>query len=346
MVQDAIIFKSGKINEYLHLIDLRWFGMRRVLTCFLCEFDDGVIVLDCGSSIEVKRVWRYAKRNNIPLSSVKYLIPSQHHFDHAGGMWMLYEKVRKHNPEVKILTNQKTKELFNDFEHHLGRAKRTYKEFVGTMEPIEDDAFRIIEPSSNFSPDPNSLDFIETFHKDGKEIKLAILKTPGHTPDHSVIALVKDNEIDFLHSGEAIGTLYHTKKLVSMPTSMPVYFNYKDFMSSLDNLMKLKTPLKIGMGHSGVINGKNNVRFFMLEHKDFLKDFRSKVKQYYHEKPETEYVLKKLTPDLEARTDTLGGNDKMIFSDIILGVIYGMMVDLGYRVLDDIDIQMIERFQD
>ena len=68
------------------------------------------------------------------------------------------------------------------------------------------------------------------------------------------------------------------------------HFNYKDFITSLENLQKLKTPLKVGYTHFGVVNGQDNVSYMMEEHKEFLKDFRSKVVQYYEEKPETKYI--------------------------------------------------------
>jgi glyoxylase-like metal-dependent hydrolase (beta-lactamase superfamily II) len=347
MPQGDIITETGKINDYIHLLDLREFGMPKILASFICVFDDGVVILDTGSSLEVKRIWRYAKRNKIPLSSIKYIIPSQHHFDHAGGAWKLYDEIKKYNPDVKILTNQKTKELLNDSEHHLSRAKRTYKEFAGLMNSIEESAFKLINPSSNFTNNPNSLDFIETFHKNGTEIKLAIMKTPGHTPDHQCPLFIRNNEIDFLYSGEAVGTIYHSSKLVSMPTSMPIYFNYELFMNTLDNLLKLKSPLMLGFTHFGVINGKENVRYFMEEHKSFLMEFRSKVIQYYGEKPETKYVYEKLFPFLATRTDFPSTSlDDSALKDIILAVVYGMMLDLGYRELDDKDKQMIEKYRD
>jgi len=260
-------------------------------------------------------------------------------------MWKLYAEVKKHNPEVKILTNSKTMDLLNDFEHHLDRAKRTYKDVAGDMEPIEPSAFKIIEPRSNFSSDPNSLDFIETFHKDGKEIKLAIMKTPGHTPDHQCPLFVRNNEIDFLYSGEAIGTIYHSTKLISMPTSMPIYFNYIDFMKTLENIQKLKTPLSVGFTHFGVIKGKDHVRYFIEEHKEFLKNFRSKVDHYYQEKPETSYVFEKLTPYFKERTDIPGGGNDLALGNIILAVVYGMLIDLGHRELDDEDKKMIDKYR-
>ena len=86
MVQEIITSKSGKVNDFIHHIDLKEFGIRRKLSSFIAEFDDWTIFLDIGSSLNVPTALRYAKKNKIPLSSVKYLITSHHHFDHTGGI--------------------------------------------------------------------------------------------------------------------------------------------------------------------------------------------------------------------------------------------------------------------
>ncbi|MFW9939131.1 MAG: hypothetical protein ACFFD5_15905, partial [Candidatus Thorarchaeota archaeon] len=127
----------------------------------------------------------------------------------------------------------------------------------------------------------------------------------------------------------AVGTIYHATKLVTMPTSMPIYYNHSEYMKTLENLKKLH-PIKAGFGHFGVINGVHNVKDILLEHETFLKEFRSKIIEYYEEKPETKYVLEKIMPLLLPRTD-LPLEDNSIFNGIALGIVYGMMVDLGYR---------------
>ncbi|MFX1587786.1 MAG: MBL fold metallo-hydrolase, partial [Promethearchaeota archaeon] len=111
MAQDAIIIKSGKINEYLHHIDLKAYGKPRMLSIYLAEFDNCSILFDCGSSLDYKKVISYLKKNEISLSSIKYLITSHHHFDHNGGLHLLYAELKKYNPELKILTNKRTKTL-------------------------------------------------------------------------------------------------------------------------------------------------------------------------------------------------------------------------------------------
>ena len=344
MNQKLITIHSGKVNDYIHLVDLYEFGMPRVLACFVAKFDDCTCILDCGSSIEIKKIIRYLRNNNIPLSSVKYLITTHHHFDHAGGMWKLYNKIKKYNPKVKILTNRMTKELLNDYEYHLNRAKRTYKEFAGEMRSIEENAFELFEPSAKFSYDLNSLEFLKKFTINGEEVKLCVLKTPGHTPDHQCSLFVRNGENEFLYAGEAAGTIYHSTKLITMPTSMPIYFNYKDFIASLTNLKKLKTPLQIGYTHFGVVSGKENVKYILEEQEEFLKQFRAKTIEYYNEKPETKYVFDKLASFFSNRSDVVG-EDKIGLQNIVLGVVYGMMMDLGFRTLDESEKEQLKRFK-
>ena len=341
MDKDVITLKSGKINEYLHHIDLKAYGSPRMLSVFLGEFDDCSILFDCGSSLEFKKSLRYFKKNQISLSSFRYLITSHHHFDHNGGIWKLYEEIKKNNPDVKILTNHLTKALLNDYELHLNRGRSTYGNLVGEMKFIEEKAFKIIEPSSNFNSDPNKLEIFEKFTANGSEIKLAILKTPGHTPDHQAPVLIKDDLIDFIFLGEAAGTVYHASKLLTMPTSMPIYYNHEDYMRTLENLKKLEYPLKAGFGHFGVINGKNNVREIILEHESFMKKFKSLIVKYHSEKPETKYILDKMMPQLLPRTDLSIGHNS-IFRNIALAIVYGMMTSLGFRSIPKEEMKYIK----
>jgi len=329
MDNEVITLKSGKVNEYLHHIDMRSYGSTRMLSVFLGEFEEYSILFDCGSSLDIKKELRYFKKNHIPLSSFKYLITSHHHFDHNGGMWKMYNEIKKYNPHVKILTNSTTKALLNDFEHHLTRGRSTYGNLVGEMKPIEDKAFKIIEPSTNFKSNPDNHDIIDTFTINGSEVKLVILKTPGHTPDHQTPVLVKDDCIDFIFLGEAAGTIYHDSKLLTMPTSMPIYYNHEDYMKTLQNLKQLE-PLRAGFGHFGVVNGKKNVREILLEHEIFMNKFKDLIVKYYDEKPETKHILEKVLPELLPRTD-FSINNNHLFINIALAIVYGMMISLGFR---------------
>ena len=330
MSQKGITVESGKINDYLHHVDLREFGVSRILSCYIGEFDKSSVILDCGTSLLIKNVLKYLRMKKISLSTIKYLITTHHHFDHAGGMWKLYEEIKKHNPDVKIVTNQQTYELLNDYYSHLNRAKSTFGNSIGDMKSIEEKAFKFIEPIKNFGDKPSLFEIIDTFRVQDKKIKLSVIKTPGHTPDHQCPMFINNNnEIDFLFLGEAVGTMYHSSELLTLPTSMPVYFKYKEYMETLTNLKTLN-PLIAGFGHFGVVNGKDNVREIILEHESFMKEYRAKIIKYYEEKPDTRYVVEKITPFLLPRTDLWNGKHP-ILNNVILAIVYGMMIDLGYR---------------
>ncbi len=329
MVQDLITIETGKINEYLYHIDVKAYGTPRMLSIFVGQFDNCSVLIDCGSSLDTKKLIKFLKKLKIDLSSFKYLTTTHHHFDHNGGLWQLYEILKDYNPEVKILTNQKTKELLNNYEEHLARGKRTYGNLIGSMKPIEESAFQIVEPSTKFNSEADKLDFIDSFTINGSEVKLGILKTPGHTPDHQCPIFIKDNLIDFIQLGESVGAIYHTSELITMPTSMPTYYNHEEYMATLRNLKKL-FPSKAGFGHFGVINGKENIRKMLLEHEAFMKEFREAIINLYSKKPETRYVLEQIMPMLIPRTD-LSIEDNPVLNGIALGIVYGMMMDLGYR---------------
>jgi glyoxylase-like metal-dependent hydrolase (beta-lactamase superfamily II) len=329
MVEDFITIETKQLNDYLYHIDARAYGAPRMLSIFVAKFDKYSVLIDCGSSLDTKKLVRFLKKLNINLASFKYLTTTHHHFDHNGGLWQLYELLKEYNSEIKILTNEKTKELLNDFEDHLARGKRTYGNLTGIMKPIEENAFKIITPSTNFDSNPTKLDFMDSFTISGSEVKFGILKTPGHTPDHQCPIFVKEDNLDFIHLGESVGTIYHSSELVTMPTSMPTYYNHEEYMDTLQNLKKL-SPSKAGYGHFGVINGKKNFRTLLLEHESFMKSFREAIIKFYAEKPETRYVFEHVAPMLFPRTD-LSFDDDSIFNGIALGIVYGMMMDLGYR---------------
>ncbi|MHA2283503.1 MAG: MBL fold metallo-hydrolase [Promethearchaeota archaeon] len=343
MVNDLITLKSGKVNEYLHHIDVKAYGRPRMLSVFLCEFDENEsILIDCGSSLDIKSGLKYFKKNDIKLSSFKHIIPTHHHFDHIGGAWKLYEEIKKYNPNVKILTNQITKELLNDFKLHLQRGMRTYGNLVGVMKPISDEAFKIIEPIQNFNIKAINLEVIDKFHVNGSEVKLAIFKTPGHTPDHQCPALIKDGSIDFIQYGESAGTIYHESKLLSMPTSMPIYYNHEKYMEILDKLID-SIPLNAGFAHFGLVSGKNSIKELLTEHRTFMKQFREEIIQFYSEKPETKYVLNKVSPLLFTRTD-LSMEHNPVLNGISLGIVYGMMTSLGYRKIPEEELSYYNKF--
>jgi len=103
-------------------------------------------------------------------------------------------------------------------------------------------------------------------------------------------------------------------------------------MTTVEKLKKI-FPQKAGFGHFGVVICEDNLREILLEHESFMKDFRNKVIKYYKEKSETDHVFNKILPFFLKRTDLVGpyGETHPLMKNLILAVVYGMMMDLGYR---------------
>lgn len=326
---EDIVLESGKVREYLHHIDTRQFGGRRLNSAFLFHLNDVSVLMDAGTSDEVHQLIKYFKKNSIPLSSFKYLIPSQHHFDHAGGFWKLYEIISKENPDVKILTNEKNKQHLNDSDWHMKRGRSTYGIFVGEMRPIPDEAFEIITPTLNFNNYLTNENMHHLTDFNGNKYNLIIFNTPGHVDDHQCPAIVKNDEIDFMYFGEACGTLYHSSQLTTLPTSMPPQFNYETFMKTLNNLSKLEIN-SCGFGHFGFVNKKENVKTLISDQISFLKEYREKIIELYNEEPSTRYIVENIQHFIAKRSDILK-EDHPVLSSLFVALIYGVLMDLGYR---------------
>ncbi|MFX0012498.1 MAG: hypothetical protein ACFE9R_19445, partial [Candidatus Hermodarchaeota archaeon] len=106
---------------------------------------------------------------------------------------------------------------------------------------------------------------------------------------------------------------------------------YKDYMTSLDTLRELN-PLSAGFCHAGYVAGLNNVKELMDEHKEMMIQFRKMVIAYYKENQETKYVFEKIWPWLKTKSDVgKEYTDNELIRKLCLSMVYGMMVDLGYR---------------
>jgi len=327
--REDLILESKKVNEYLHHVDMRQYGARRTLSVFIFNLNKVSVLLDVGTSDDVKKVLEYFKLNNLPLSSFKYLVPTHHHFDHFGGGWKIYKMVFNGNPDVKILANEKTKGYLNDSDWHMARGRSTFGDLVGEMNPIPDEAFKIVSPIMDFTNFNKSEALIHLTDFNGHTYELGLFNSPGHTPDHVCPAIIKDGEVDFIFLGEAGGTLYHSSKLVTLPTSMPPLYNYQDYMESLENIISLGAS-SCGFSHFGFLNKKENVEEILLKDKSFTREYRSLIIKFYNERPETRYIVDKIGPYFKKRSETFDITHP-VFSNMLVALVFGMLMDLGYR---------------
>lgn len=315
------------------MIDLHQYGLDRITSIYIAEFDDSIVIFDCGTSLDVKRLLRYFKKNNLNLGSVKYIVASHYHFDHMGGSWKLFNEIEKFNPKVKIISCQLTQYRYNNYKNEPSyvHSQKTFNGLMGEIRNIKENAFKIIEPVEEYEKVDDPACVVDSFTLKDKKVKLMALKTPGHTSDHISPLVFKDGRTDFIYGGEALGLINQSTQLLTGPSSGAPDFNYKAHMNSLEKLKKLNL-LSIGFSHFGIVMGTNNVQKIIYDHEALMKEFRKKIIDYYQEKPETRYVFEKVFEFLKPRMESRNGyTDNPIVVKLILSTVYGMMMDLGYR---------------
>ncbi|MHA1791681.1 MAG: MBL fold metallo-hydrolase [Promethearchaeota archaeon] len=317
MMENPIITTSGLITKNIHHVDLNQYGMKKLCSAFILETRDNFVIIDCGTSDDVQAIIKYMRKNDLSLKKVSYLVPSHYHFDHFGGGWKLYRKIKKYNPAVKILTTGETKKELQDPALHLKRAQRTFGPFVGEMHPIADDAFEIIDTDI-----PIKIPGIR------ENQEFILIGSPGHTRGHVAPAFIENGDTKFIFGAEAIGTLFHSKKLVTFGTSMPPDFNFKDYIKSLEKIIEFK-PETIGYCHFGVVKGKQSTAKILQENKDFSFFFRDFVKDIFEKTGRVRFVVEKfIEEEVPKRTDW---NRAELLEKILVALVYGQLVDLGLK---------------
>ncbi len=317
----TIITEEGKFMENLYLIDTKQFKMPKITTSF-CYWDGNTcLLMDVGTSIDVRSTLRFLRKNDIPFSKVVGIVPSHYHFDHFGGATKIWSKMVEKNPDFKIYTPQDTHDFIQDAKEHLVGAKSTFG-FVGTMNPAPEKAFEIVKKDVNLPIDL------------GEGYTIRLISTPGHTPDYNSPTIFLNGKTRFCFSGEAAGNLYHRSKIISTVSSMPSNFNFEIYIESLQKIKDME-PESLGMSHFGVLVGQKECLIYLEDQKNLIIDFRNTIIKYYNEDPSVRSILAKMgTQFWEDRLDPSISNNELsrkIFSNIKLALTYGMMIDLGYR---------------
>lgn len=319
-----IIRQAGEFIENIHLIDLNQYGMNKICSSYLLHYDNSTIIFDVGTSDDERKVRSYMKKQQIPKKSVKYLVPSHHHFDHAGGMWKILKKLEKYSPDIRILATSLEKEKIQNSEKPMKAAASTYSEWVGKMEPIDDEYFQVIEPDTIIPLDETNV------------YSLSLISSPGHTFDHVCPTVFRNGEAYFSYFGEAAGTLFNEKELKTLPTSMPTEFNYEEYMKSVEKLKGLHAK-NAGLCHFGAVTTEKDVTTLIEDQISFVPVFRDFVKAKFEEFQSTRPVVESTIRELfyERSSFHSGGGLSEVVQGIstrnALALVYGMLVDLGFK---------------
>jgi glyoxylase-like metal-dependent hydrolase (beta-lactamase superfamily II) len=316
-----MIFKDfAEIKPNIFLVDIHQMGMKHIASSFIFWDGTDCVIMDVGTSDDLLNLRRVLKKLEIPLEKIRCEVNTHYHFDHGGGSLALWNYIQKKSADPKnfqIWASQLTHDLIQNAGPHLEGARTTFGDFVGKMDPIPEEGFRII----NYDQDL-PLDLQNGF-------SLRLLSTPGHSPDHACPTIYQDGKPYFCFTGESCGTLFHSTKLVSLPTSMPPHFNFDRYIAGVKKIQELHCDC-LGFCHMGAITTKEEAETFLAEHYAYMHNWRSKIFSAYAQEPATKYIIENTTEFWQDRFD-FGDPSHWLFRNLQLALTYGMMVGLGLR---------------
>ncbi|MHA1819449.1 MAG: MBL fold metallo-hydrolase, partial [Promethearchaeota archaeon] len=319
----VIFLEEGKFKENFYLNDTLQFGVHRITSSAIYWDGEVCLIIDVGTSDNVTHLIRTLHKFKIPYQKIRGVLLSHYHFDHGGGALNLWKRISRKNPDFRIIVPEDMKNKLQNAKEHLIGAKTTFGDFIGTMDPVSEEAYEIVKKD-------------QELNLGLEDYKVIYLSTPGHCNDHCSPMFVnkETNKCEFLFAGEAAGTLFHGSRLISLPTSMPSNFHYDLYMKSLEKIINAK-PEAMGMGHFGIIVGLDDIMEFLKEHQQYMKNLRNRIIELYNENPSTRFIVEHIGKELwEDRVDPYYFKSKMgfnFFSNLRLALVYGMLIDLGFR---------------
>ncbi len=211
----------------------------RLAACYLLVENGMAAIIETGTANSLETILAVLKLKEIDESSVRYIIPTHVHLDHAGGAGHLMQHFKdaelvihprgaRHMVDPSVLWNG-TLAVYGEKSMY-----ELYRELI----PVEKS--RIIE-----APDGFRLDF------NGRE--LLFIDSPGHARHHFCIY---DEKSRGFFTGDTFGMAYAELQCPDlpyiMPTTTPVQFDPDAWYQTLDRLMEFN-PERMYLTHYGMV---------------------------------------------------------------------------------------------
>ena len=235
--------EATKINDFIHLSE----GLSN---SYLITTPEGRIVVNTGMGFETP----VHKRNfdAVDQSPLRYILLTQGHVDHVGGVDLLREEGTK---IVTHANNQAHQE--DDARIAAFRASRSAFAFADAIarawKYIQENVGGRIPPQSRPTPD---ITFDDRYELELGGLRMELLWTPGGETTDSMVIWLPDHRICFC--GNLFSALFgHFPNLVTVRGDR--YREALKFISSLNRVLELEPELLL-TGHHGPVVGKGLIR--------------------------------------------------------------------------------------
>lgn len=210
-----------------------------VACVYLMQQGDEIAIIETGTAHTVPHILEALDKSGYSAASVRYVIPTHIHLDHAGGAGQLMAAC----PNAQLLIHPRgAPHMIDPAKLQAGTiavyGAEPFNRLYGELLPVP--AARVVE-----MPDGQQLDF------NGRQ--LSFLHTAGHALHHFC---VHDSLSSGIFTGDTFGICYPNLQTNGQPfifaTTTPVHFSPDDMLDSIDRLMALK-PDVMYLTHFGPV---------------------------------------------------------------------------------------------
>jgi glyoxylase-like metal-dependent hydrolase (beta-lactamase superfamily II) len=210
------------------------------VAAYLIQSGDEVAFIDTGCHLSVPNLLNALKTKNIAFKTVKYIIITHIHLDHAGGAGELV----KHLPQATVLVHaQGYNHLLDPCKLKAGvikvYGKTFFKQFLGDLLPIPKNRIQIVKDNQTIMLNKRAL---------------KIIYTEGHAKHHFCIW---DEESGGMFAGDTLGVSYrefdNKNGYLLFPPTSPNQFNPDAWIKTLQRITRFKIKYAY-LTHFGRIN--------------------------------------------------------------------------------------------
>ena len=231
-MEEKIVMNTSQIANNTYLVDVYGYGIRGMISLYILKGKE-TVVLDSGTADSADKLTTTMSFLDIDFNSVRYIMVSHRHHDHAGGAATLL----KHFPNAQVGVHEFAKKHLLDPSEINEGARKVFGRFAVPMEPVKDEGKVLIIKDK------------EVFHL-GNNRELEIVYTPGHTSDHFAFY---EKKTGLLFCGDAVGTFGPISKTIT-PTSFPPSFKYDNYAASIKKLFSYDVNI-LAFPHFGAVIG-------------------------------------------------------------------------------------------
>lgn len=229
-------------------------------------------IIDCGTNFSVPLIMRVLEEKGLPPSSVKWIMPTHVHLDHAGGAGKLMQAC----PEAKLLVHPRgARHLIDPARLEAGvRAVygEQYDELYGELVPVPEDRVVVAEDGMivHFGERP-----------------LTVMHTAGHAGHHYCVV---DERSRGVFTGDTMGIAYPEFSVGGrpwvFPPTTPVQFDPDAWHVSIETLL-FNEPKWFYLTHYGRVMNTEQYTDSLHEQIDELSD----LAREHGTKLESEHVM-------------------------------------------------------